>query len=77
MSMLNKATAIKFAGQLEHLAELFHFGSNLPRLTTSVGWVQLSPVIIRELKGSDMADDSGYVSLQAINIFLNDLRAAL
>ena len=44
MSRLNKVIAIKLAGQPECLAGLSSdIGSNLPRLTTWVGRVVLSP----------------------------------
>ena len=43
MSRLNKVIAIKLAGQPESLAGLSDLGSNLPRLTSWVDWVLLSP----------------------------------
>ena len=44
MSRLIKVIAIKLARQPEYLAELSDLWYNLPRLTTWVGWVLLSPV---------------------------------
>ena len=43
MSRLNKVIAIKLAGQPERLARLSDLGFNLPRLTSRVGRVLLSP----------------------------------
>ena len=47
MSRLNKVIAIKLAEQPEHLVGRSDLGSNLPRLTTWVGQVLLSPDLYR------------------------------
>ena len=46
MSRFNKVIVIKLAGPPECLAGLSDLWSNLPRLTTWVGRVLLSPVIV-------------------------------